>query len=376
VTQLTEHIDIHCESPEIEVWRYLDLLATPSGTESALRQVYGDGLGHKLLSDKVGDFAKCVRQAKEYFHALQHVTMATAPVLCYYGMLSLATSLAVFSERNLTLRGVPRAHGLCARGLDLCRDILDAACVSTKSGIFPLLARQGIPDWCTVTEVAVADDPMTPQALIQPPVRRALSRTFTDSWASSVTLPHFTLREVVSRLPDLDQEVRAHPEAQRGLLYCDVLVRRQEGTQLASAMISVSSDDPVQLEALSRMMAEDYPDFPKTEASSERRLYQTGAVADPLAEPLPCIRDSTDGETYIVVPNDRSIPLMPEVLDWMIGAFLLASLARYFPQIWLGRPGARPETILLSERFVRIARRRFPNLVLNSIYGRSLRFLR
>jgi hypothetical protein len=371
LNSLSKHTVIHCGDPETEIWRTLRLLATPSYATSSLLGVHGEHLGRRLLADKAADFARAVQQAREYFQASESVTSATAPVLCYYGMLSLATGLAIFRERSLTLRAVPRGHGLEACDLPACRDILDSSCCLTQRGLFPLLARQGLPDWVTIT----AHQSTGRLQLPLPPTSHALGLHHGSAWASTGHRLRFTLRALVARLPDLSAELWTHPGIGFWPVSCALSLHRVADSDVVSAQVRLSADEPTRLAEAAAVVERESPQFAVTSEGSGYREYETEALADPLQGPLPCFRDSTGGQTYLVYTTDPAVPETAEILDWLGAGFLLASLARYCPQVWLGKPAAAPETMLVVETFIRMCRRRFPHLVLNALYERYFRFV-
>jgi len=362
---------VRCEHPEAEVWRHLGLLATPSYAETALRKLFKDSLGSRLMADKLDGFAKCMLQAREYFYASRSVTAATAPTLCYYGMVSLCAAVAIFKSRDLTLRSTPKAHGLTPEDLTPCTNVLDAACRVDSSGMFPLIGTLNVADYCTYERWLPVSDDYIPVG----PAHFAVAVRHGDSRVTEVTAKRLVLSDLLSRLPDIGFEAWTHPETSLAVLDCTVSVERMNDREVTSARLRASCEDSGQVERLTQMMSTSYPSWQQAAVGQEVYEYEIKNVANPFADPCPPLRDSVSGKTFIALPGSRGTPVMPEMCDWLGAGFLTGTLARYYPQVWLGKPRARPETALLTERFLEAAPRRFPNLVLNALYGRLFRFI-
>ena len=361
---------VRCEQPESEVWRHLGLLATPSYAAAAPRQLFKDSLGNRLIADKLDGFAKCILQAREYFEASRSVTIATAPTLCYYGRVSLCAAVAIFRGRDVTLRSLPKSHGLTTDDLASCRDVLDAACRVDSSGVFPLIGALGLPEYCTYERWLPPSDQYIPVG----PAHFAVALHRENSWLTRAADTKLVLRDLLSRLPDIGFEAWTHPGIRLSALACTVSLERMDERPVTSARFRIHCDDAEQADRLLEMMRASYPAWHHVAGEGGIHEFRTGDVPDPFAEPCPPLRDSTSGDTFVVLPGIQGTPVMPELLDWLAAGFITGSLTRYYPQVWLGRSRLKPETGLLTERFARTAPRRFPNLVLNLLYGRLFRF--
>lgn len=142
---------VRCDNPEGELWRYVRWVFSPAFMRRAVQDVHKDTLRPQLVEDKVNDCARCVEQAGEYFTASATASPATSPVLSYYGMLSLAAALGIVANRDLTLRSMPRGHGLLTKNMQNWSGVLDAECRPTGSGLFSVVAAKDLTEWCAVS---------------------------------------------------------------------------------------------------------------------------------------------------------------------------------------------------------------------------------
>jgi hypothetical protein len=103
------------DSPEDAIWNHLRFL---SHLNNATRLLQG-GLGctvkreiaQETGSRKARQLSACIQQAEEYYNAARRATIATSPLLLFYGMLSLAKALVVANHSTLLLEDI-NYHGL------------------------------------------------------------------------------------------------------------------------------------------------------------------------------------------------------------------------------------------------------------------------
>jgi hypothetical protein len=72
----------------------------------------------EVLDKKANQVSFGISQSFEYFQAADSVTIATRPLLCFYGMLSLAKSLIVANNKDLYLEDI-KYHGFTQRPIDI-----------------------------------------------------------------------------------------------------------------------------------------------------------------------------------------------------------------------------------------------------------------
>lgn len=110
------------EDPLGQVWRLLRLLADVPSTTAQIEAEQGTGPEQrKNVRKQAEQIGHCIRQGEEYFTAAQRVSLATRPVLLYYGAVALSRAL-ILMRRDGTfsfdaLRKTERHnhHGLILR---------------------------------------------------------------------------------------------------------------------------------------------------------------------------------------------------------------------------------------------------------------------
>ena len=141
------------ENPYKDMWNHLLFLSKMNNTKKLLSGsissgrtlLYPEG---PVLEKKAKQVSFCIAQAYEYFRAADSVSIATSPLLYYYGMLSLAKSLIVANERPIYLENI-KYHGLARRPKDAQISNYDSRpdvwtiekeyAVAHQDGVFPHL---------------------------------------------------------------------------------------------------------------------------------------------------------------------------------------------------------------------------------------------
>ena len=126
------------ENPEQLLWWHLRHFKNVDRVIPLLRSRHNKESNAKKQAQEV---SHCIAQSEEFFQAANSVTLATKPLLLYYGMASLAWALVLFKKTGDYaldhLRPKHQEHGLVrprvnygSRNLPL-PEILDAICTRT-----------------------------------------------------------------------------------------------------------------------------------------------------------------------------------------------------------------------------------------------------
>jgi hypothetical protein len=110
------------ENPYRDMWNHLMFLSKMNNARKLLSGSISSGRSLLYtqgpdLDKKAKQLSFCIAQSYEYFRAADSASIATSPLLYYYGMLSLAKSLIVANERPVYLEDV-KYHGLARRPKD------------------------------------------------------------------------------------------------------------------------------------------------------------------------------------------------------------------------------------------------------------------
>lgn len=85
----------------------------------------------------------------------------------------------------------------------------------------------------------------------------------------------------------------------------------------------------------------------------------------------PILSETVQGSRYIYLKNDDPLPEPARFLGAM---FLLGILVRYFPHLWMHLIESSHPLVNAVEAFMPIAKRSYPNLILNNLTGDSFHF--
>ena len=97
------------ESPNSSFWDYISRFQQSEYVE----RLYGEfHTGAKIETNKVKMISSAFAQGQMYFESAVNSPIGVAPVLLYYGVVSLASGLALFKDQCLDEKNLPGRHGL------------------------------------------------------------------------------------------------------------------------------------------------------------------------------------------------------------------------------------------------------------------------
>ncbi len=328
----------------------------------------------------------CIEQAEEYFLSAQHVTIATRPLLLYYGMASLAWALVLFKKTGdysldkLQKRHEHQDHGLkrpnvsygirtqpLTEILERVRAEVPRLIQSRPSGA-ELPGTFGLLYGCVQME----------RAWIELQIKRGpVTTTDRTPLESTSSLPNpatisgsfLSLGRLLLQIPDM-----VPPFAELGIrppfAFCSQakIGRREEDSEQTLVM----TFSRMREEEVAALRARFPPragltchEFPAG-LGIEVRHNQGERVV------VPALRETIDGRHYVFIPEEPE--LLPETCALLAAMFLLGMLVRYYPHIWMELLDRRHVFVEVLEAFLPIAVRKYPNLILNNLSGDSFGF--
>ncbi|MCB0206494.1 MAG: hypothetical protein KDH89_16865 [Anaerolineae bacterium] len=317
------------------------LLVGQTLSNRAQTQIFTD---NELVEKKSTQIAYSISQAREYYYAADAVSVATSPLLYFYGMLSLAKALIVANDPNLLLDEI-KYHGLSSRPIPE-----DSSCHSDNGDVLTL------EDEC---------------AVVKPGVFLHLARL-----TQGIEIPEnhvYCMRQLFSVNPELaDSYVRSYGiSSQVQYLYDHQEIYEPYRLTLCPRTIDKTSFE--------RLFPELPNDFACEEAvrHNQALVYQSKSTITEfpryigIYSPLPGGRYLVRGLDY---QSNGAIIVQytfPELCDYIF-MFILSNCVRYKQEFW-GKVirGEESGSIGIMNQAISIARLRFPNFVLSQFYNES-----
>ncbi len=322
---------IRTEKPLDELWLQLRLFESEYYSKQFLKEKYSDIKDEELNKLSV-IFSSNIKQAYEYYSAASSVSILTSPLLYYYGMMCLTNVL--WASLNKTEEINPR-HGLNnPNPKDLAPLLSNEYVIVQKNGSFP-----------------------------------ALHSCFSDFPIKADT--KFYIKEVFSVIPELKT------------LYekiCGEKSRLIESTGRGIILFSWYGDDSRFKEVFKNN--EDFFKNHNVEPHSghfgdefDGISYQYPLINTQLDYPL---QKSMNGEIYFTLPIEfeKKAYAVPEASAQFMVMHCLGMLVRYEPVKWLQIvSGKESSDINLINQFIEISKRKFPNMVLNGLLSKNIKFI-
>jgi hypothetical protein len=345
-------VHIWTNRPYEAMWDHLDFLAHPANVEgllsgkikSARPLVFGS---EAVARRKAAQVAYSIRQGHEYFRAADSVSITTSPVLYYYGVLALSKALLVANSEALLLDDV-KYHGLHSRPVrDEQRQYegqpdswsMEQEFANTRDGVFKELTRLihgfSLPDGSTLKYGELL--------AVEPEISDLFNR-------------YYGVRPRVQYLYEVDER--------SGPYQLTISPRTTDKDDFESRFPRFETDFQLQkgikhgqaLVYVSKPLLSTFPDYCGVYGASAGGRYLVGGVR--------C--DSPEGkvERYF----------RPEVCDYA-NLFILSNCARYKQQFWVDiAEGKTVGAMGLISVYVNVARARFPNFILNQLFGEAFSF--
>jgi len=400
--------DITAEHPSAEIWKYLRFFTDKSSTAERIRLLHGiqPGSQTKNIAKQSQQIAFCIRQAEQYFNASTQVGLPTRPVLLYYGAVSLSQALILLKNDgtySLDVRRNDSRHN--HHGLELRRGLVESAARATGPqsflekiecfchvhnkqlwGHFPLFYRSLAPPVIPLhAEILVAR--------MGSFLERDIPTTCADLWTlDSIAQGSLNAWEIFKGLPDLywslselgitsnlcrgsaKRQIR-HSVAPQPLNGVDDLA---PGFSQAHSPKRVQFQDsffvdgvtPDQKELLLAFYREKNPAIKVVDdhgANIHLSLTLDGPDERSVLTQIgyyPDITEDLAGRKYYIIQPDGYIPEPAAILALL---FCFSMLCRYYPDVWMRSIDENVRMAELTNVFLNIAYRKFPNLILDQL---------
>jgi hypothetical protein len=333
------------------MWRQLRYLSSPANVARLLdgtlaSQRPNPWTPNETLAVRAYSISACIRQADQYFRAADEVELSTRPLLLFYGAECLAKAVILARRENVGIQHV-NYHGLATR---------------PSSAVEPLLAaklntyREQPPLWQIEEEFGVAQD-----AGVFPELCVALGAP-----APTKGRVYF-LREVLQVTPDLSDLYCRHYQTPS---HCYSMYDEPRHDPKGHLVLKVYGQNRKGQDLL---LAPDIAqDFSSDDTTSRIVQLRSNAPMAELPHHLKLIEGTVAG-TYLMRTLDDCLAHSATIL--FVGLFIASNLVRYKPSFWtreIESDGSGAASMV--EAFCNVAKRRFPNDVLDAIWCESFEY--
>jgi len=322
---------IFTENAEVDQWQLMRQFAYSANIKRFLSTKGIDSPDEKLVESIAGT----IEQAYEYFIASKSATINISPLLMYYGASNLLYGVCcLISSRRLQIE----SHGMS----------IDNASVSKGTIADTIFVLQNIKNGALENFYEVIQ-------------RQTLSQK--TSW---------TLLEVFGSIPDLREDFEnCYANAVPFTIPLQMIKRKKDSVE------TVSKDALMRFGDLYTVLR-NIEGFDSSYLAPQWSTQETHLI---LRKRLGCHEIgefSTSGQKFLQIGHRKNgkliTPALPILL--LMGLYVLATLSRYHSHIW--SPFVRNDTTgerLFIEKFLTLARRAIPNLMLNELMEKRLIFM-
>lgn len=334
------------------MWNHLRLLKIPKNVEALLigkmksnrRSIFEESA---IVTRKSRQIAYAISQADEYFTAADTVSIATSPLIYFYGMLSLTKAAIIANSEKLLLEDI-KYHGLFTR--------------PTNSELKAY--SENHEHWRMDTEYAITNDGVVNEFF-------------------NITHDSPLPKNSIVRFKDI---LKINPET--GEIYNRYY---DEPPRFFPLYHSTINKDPFRIElnpatTSKEIFTQSFPDIENDFLIQDGLLHgqaliiksKEHLISPPnymgIYSPIPGGKFLISGLEYESNGEIHTKYICPEVCDY-IGMFILGDIVRYKQEFW-GRTisGETDGSIALVNFFVSIAKARFPNFILNQIFNEEFKY--
>jgi hypothetical protein len=387
--------DITSENPVKQIWKFLRSFIDFQYVAEEISRIQ-DVPKNKNVVKQARQIGYCIRQAEEYFQASAQVGLPTRPLLLYYGAVSLSRALILLKrDGDHSFDRLYKTKKHHHHGLNLVGDVyategnkavdffstLECQLHTNNNepwGNFPLFYRTLIPD----------------AFFLQSQRKRQRANAGRDSFFLELkehllcpTLPEietfismrFNSLELLKSLPDMFYtltEMNIRPYLCRGNVKSESVLHyddtaEEKGEQLVriqyvydffmNGILETNKIDLVNLYAQHNPLIKVQADL-----GSNVHLHLELENILELVEPyfLPDMVDDINGEKFFILYPDQ---YTSESATFFVILFCLGMLSRYNPDVWMKAIDMNVQIAELTDSFLNLAYRKFPNLILNQM---------
>ncbi len=389
---------INTLDPIDATWSYLKRFEDESFSARIIGTNPELDLSNASLKKNVGKQAKqiaySIKQAEEYFKAAVVVSEVTKPVMLYYSAVSLASALRLLKmdgEHSIDYLRKTKRHQ--HHGLDISKEFetikenedslgnilrkinskihLDPQTNKPYGAFIPFYQCINS-DLITISGTKryensnlIGRGTFSWPSIDKPDIENIISRKF-DLLSSFLNLPDlFNFLEYLELTPNICRgEISSETLFKTGIRINKIISRNVVDT----LTIFAYSLKEIQFEKLQELYVSKIPGI-KINRLEDNTLQ--GVLKNEYQEKvsihreyLPDVFDDIAGSHYLVLEPDQAIP---EIVNYFISLYSLGMLCRYFPDVWIKLLNSNKTFSMLITEFLKIAIRKFPNLILNQM---------
>ncbi|MCK4993871.1 MAG: hypothetical protein KAS13_02325 [Candidatus Omnitrophica bacterium] len=380
--------DISSQDPIKQVWKYLRSFHDESTTINRIRRVnpFSDSKNNKNIKKQAEQISYCIYQAEEYYESAKHVTLATKPLLLYYGSIALSQAVILFANDgtssfdSLRKNNKKWGHGLNSKFKNFPRNVKDMPLTDILSTIGAEIRRDEMGE--TFGQFGAFYKSIIPSAIIIPLKEVAKSITF-DRKIPQNTIDLTPIEKIRNELltclnlslnlPDLfnhfhDIKVRPNlcqtrPSMERHIYYEDSKVSKITDKHNFIIDAISNAEKKIFLDHLTLKES----DF-KTKLNIPNHLILTHTLNympnDKIKGYYPDLADNISGDIFIVVNPEKAFE---ETATLYMLQYCLGTLCRYSPDIWMRLISGSVVFREFIDSLLQIIERKFPNLILDQL---------
>ena len=416
--------DVTSENPIGQIWKYLRSFLDVTSVSEKIRHIHtiSDGRFDSDVKKQARQIGYCVRQAEEYFQASSQVSLATRPILIYYGATSLSRALTLLrQDGSHSFDALRKSNKHNHHGLDLVRGLAATArpfdgpevffnslqCkLHTKSrsaqslgirgsssekspvkttktinsrekiipwGNFPLFYRSLVP--CAfLTDFQVLDRGKSTF------IKSARPDACADLLPLDSLIPkRFETLTILKTLPDMYfalEEFGIEPNLCRGSSKLSILRSYKRDDQGEKQLRKIKEEyhffiDGVSTNKKRHFLAHYRQKNPSINVEADlgmnihlKLVYEYSPTNKLSARYLPDIVDDINGRKFYII---RPEAYLPEPASHLVLLYCLGMLSRYYPHIWIKAIDENVQIAELTDSLLNIVYRKFPNLILDQM---------
>lgn len=353
---------ITTEHPSRDVRRYLRHWGDPAFVEPALRKAH-PALDKSRARTKARHISVLVQQGVEFLDSAETTSIVTKPLALFYATESLIKALCIYRDFALD-SSVFRMHGLSGDKVK-------------RYSIKNLECRVQKPSrdvWSNAFRLLNSDLVRLPYVTGGAAV--TLDHSFGHKTKPLKPASRLQLGWLLRQLPELADDVEFAGWGHSMVVHLSSFRIMEHTTQVGqppetSATLSLrhGRNDLVKAMIL-RHEGKLLRECEQVGDEHDTLEYRRPAGPGPVVLPTP--RMDVFGDLFMLFYGGRKD--LSETLAYFAGLFVLSDVVRYQPQQWLRLLDDHPRESILVERFLDIAIRKVPNLVLNELQGEVFLF--
>lgn len=390
--------DILADDPEKQVWKFLRFYLDTGRVGNRIREIHGisNDQYSNNIKKQAEQIAYSIKQAEQYFEASANVGLATRPNLLYYGAVSLSRAVILLrNDGTFSYDALRKNNSHNHHGLEVDRGKLKN---NNVHNVEEFLSR--IQCSCLFKREAETGEwypwgnfPLFYQSLIQGVFRvpiqehvvgkhSHITRYHAQACADSKDIAklnglNFDLLTIFKQLPDMYfylLELGVVPELSRGNVKATIWnTVKEEAEKTTVTNVKEVHDFFIdglfqeQRDKLLKLYGEVNKDIKiVTDFGSNLHLRFEREYVPPkeFRVYFPDIVEDVHGKHFYITDIDT---YLSELASILVGLYMLSMLSRYYPDIWVRAIEKNVSIAEITDTFLNMVQRKFPNLILDQL---------